>query len=158
LRRLETGVLLSNDVAAQMGHLIANWTDKLTIFTNGPSKIDLDDMAKLEGKGIKVIDKLVTGFIHQNGKLSAIQLDDKEEWPLQVVYSHPLRIQHTGLPEKLGCKLTEHGLLEVNEFQLTTVPGIYAAGDNSTIFRAVSMAVSNGTMAGAMINKELVGL
>lgn len=158
LRGLETGVLLSNDIAAQMGQLIANWTDKLTIFTNGPSKIDSKDKVKLDEKGIKVIDKLVTGFIQQEGKLSAIQLDDKEEWPLQVVYSHPLRIQHTNLPEKLGCKLTEHDLLEVNGFQQTTVPGIYAAGDNCTIFRAVSAAVANGTMAGAMINKELVGL
>lgn len=57
---------------------------------------------------------------------------------------------------KLGCELTEQGHLRVDEFHRTNVPGIYAAGDNTTFFRAVSVATSSGTKAGAFINKELI--
>ena len=42
----------------------------------------------------------------------------------------------------------------VNNFQLTTVPGVYAAGDNSSMMRALSAAIATGGIAGAMLNKE----
>jgi thioredoxin reductase len=58
--------------------------------------------------------------------------------------------------QQLGCGLNEHGFITVNDFQETTVPGVYAAGDNTTMFRAVSIAVAAGTKAGAVINKVLI--
>ena len=36
------------------------------------------------------------------------------------------------------------------------VLGVYAAGDNITMIRAVSAAVAAGTKTGAIINKELI--
>lgn len=64
--------------------------------------------------------------------------------------------QHSGLPQEMGCKITEHGFLQVDEFQKTTVPGIYAAGDNAYGLRAVSIAAAAGTTAGGVINHELI--
>jgi thioredoxin reductase len=43
----------------------------------------------------------------------------------------------------------------VNEFQQTTIAGIYACGDNSTRMRSVAAAVASGNLAGAMVNAEL---
>ena len=50
----------------------------------------------------------------------------------------------------------EQGIIKVDEFQKTTIPGIYAAGDNATPLRAVSVATAAGTKAGAFLNKELI--
>jgi hypothetical protein len=36
------------------------------------------------------------------------------------------------------------------------VAGVHAAGDNTTMFRAVSAAFAAGTKAGAIINKEMI--
>ncbi len=38
----------------------------------------------------------------------------------------------------------------------TTVAGIYAAGDCTTMMRSVANAVGAGAMAGSAINKELI--
>jgi thioredoxin reductase len=38
----------------------------------------------------------------------------------------------------------------------TTVAGVFAAGDNTTGFRAVSIATAAGTKAGAVINHQLI--
>jgi thioredoxin reductase len=38
----------------------------------------------------------------------------------------------------------------------TTVDGIYAAGDATNMFRALSVAIASGTSAGAMLNKQLI--
>jgi len=40
--------------------------------------------------------------------------------------------------------------------QKTTVPGVYASGDNHTPARSVAMAVATGSFAGAALNKELI--
>jgi thioredoxin reductase len=44
----------------------------------------------------------------------------------------------------------------VDDFQKTSVPGIYAVGDATTPMRSVSSAVAAGTLAGAMLNRELL--
>ena len=48
------------------------------------------------------------------------------------------------------------GFLIIDDFQRTTVDGIYAAGDNTTFLRAVAAAVAAGNKAGVSINKELI--
>jgi thioredoxin reductase len=52
--------------------------------------------------------------------------------------------------------LTEQGYIKVDDFQKTNIKGVYAAGDNTTMYRAVSAAISAGNKAGALINKELI--
>jgi thioredoxin reductase len=63
---------------------------------------------------------------------------------------------HSEIADKIGCKLSESGHILADEKQKTSVPGVFAAGDCSTNGRAVSIAVSAGTVAGMMINSELV--
>ena len=48
------------------------------------------------------------------------------------------------------------GFIEIDGFQKTTIPGIYACGDNVAPMRSVANAVAMGTLAGAMLNRELV--
>lgn len=144
----DTGILLNGDIAVDVAHLISNWTDKLTVFTNGPSTIEANPAQKLKELGIKIIESPIVEVMHTDGHLSALKLEDSSSHHLKALYNHPLRTQHCDLPAALGCEMTEHGLIQVDNFQKTTVEGIYAAGDNSTIFRAVSAAVANGTMAG----------
>jgi thioredoxin reductase len=64
--------------------------------------------------------------------------------------------QHCEIPTELGCELTEQGHLKVDDFQRTNIGGIYAAGDNTSMFRSVSAAVAAGNKAGVLINMELI--
>ena len=56
---------------------------------------------------------------------------------------------------ELGCELTEQGYLKTDPMFKTTMPGIYACGDNANMMRSVANAVYSGNMAGAMVNHEL---
>jgi thioredoxin reductase len=73
-----------------------------------------------------------------------------------VLYARLPFLQHTNLPVSLGCELNEQGYLKVDNFQQTTVPGVYACGDNASGMRSVANAVASGNMTGAMVNMELV--
>ena len=82
--------------------------------------------------------------------------NDNTKQPATTLFARVGFRQHCEIPQQLGCELTEQGFIKVDDFFRTTVPGIYAAGDNTTMFRALSVAVAAGTKAGAVLNKELV--
>ena len=63
--------------------------------------------------------------------------------------------QHSDIPFNLGCELTEQGYIKVDNLQKTTLYGVFACGDNSSMMRSVANAVATGNLVGAMVNKEL---
>jgi DDE_Tnp_1-associated/Pyridine nucleotide-disulphide oxidoreductase len=66
------------------------------------------------------------------------------------------------LAGRLGCTMLPDGCVEVDEFARTSVPGVYAAGDMAhraslpMPFAAVSWASASGTLAGAMLDQDLI--
>jgi thioredoxin reductase len=115
----------------------------------------MEQREKLQAHNIAVVETEITGFEHDNGQLKQVLLKDGSAIPLKAMYAKIPFAQHCDIPEQLGCALNDHGYLSVDMLGRTTVPGVYAAGDNTAMMRAVSLAVAGGGMAGAAINKEL---
>jgi len=151
-----TGILASGDAAVEMGLLIRNWTDTLTIFTNGPATLQPAQRQQLATRGIALDETPVRQLRHQAGQLTHLGLADGRELPLAALYARLPFEQHCALPRHLGCAHSEAGYLVVDNMQQTSVPGIYAAGDATTPMRAVSVAVAAGTLAGAALNRDLL--
>jgi len=151
-----TGILLRGDMAVEQARLVRNWTDKLTIFTDGPAPFEPAQQQVLAALPAAVVTTPVQALAHQGGHLSHVVLADGQQVPLSALYARPPFEQHCALPLALGCAHTEAGHLVVDGFQKTSVPGIYAAGDATTPMRSVSSAVAAGSMAGAMLNRELL--
>lgn len=156
-RNAPTGLLMNGELVLEKATLIRNWTTNLTVFTNGPSTVDDRDKKKLFEKGINLIEKRITRLNHYQGKLVDIVFEDNSSSSIKALYAPPTFEQKCQIPEKLGCAITSAGHIEVNNFQQTSVPGVYAAGDNATMFRSVAAAVATGSVAGALINHELIG-
>jgi thioredoxin reductase len=151
-----SGVLGNGDIGFEFAKLINNWTDNLTLFTNGKALLTADQLQKLDSKKIKVIEAAVQGIIHEQGQIKSITLEGGQSYELNALYARVPFIQHCNLPEQLGCQLTETGYLAVDSFYGTNIKGIYAAGDSITPMRSVAGAVSAGTAAGAFMNKYLI--
>ena len=152
----KTGILASVEVVAHLAPLVNNLTDDLTILTNGQEIIFDDDLLKKFNKyNIKIITDEIIKMEHQNGYLENIVFKNGEKIPFNAVYSKPEFVQATDIPVSLGCELTEYGYIKVDHHQKTTVPNVFACGDNASPMRAVANAVASGNLAGAIINKEL---
>ncbi len=148
-----TGLLLNNDHVPFMTRLIGNLTDELTLFTNGPATFDV---AEIEARGVGVLQEPIRELEHDGGDLRAVCLADGTAVPLTALYLHPHLSQKCPLPEAIGCTLNEDGFLQVDDYGLTTVPGIYAAGDCTTMLRSVAYATGSGNKVGAMVNAGLL--
>lgn len=151
-----TGLLVPGDMVLERGRFIRNWTKKLYVFTNGDRVINAAHREELQSMKIELIETPIYRIVHHNGHLERIVLSDDSEVVLKALYAHVPFDQHCKLPEQMGCALKDSGHLEVDVFHQTTVSGIYAAGDNTSMFRSVSVAVAAGNMAGGGINHELI--
>ena len=93
---------------------------------------------------------------HQNGSIRTIQLKNQMPVPVDAFYCRLPFVQKSKVPQSLGCEITEEGYIKIDGALKTTIPGVFACGDNSSRMRTVSNAVSMGTTAGFMVNKELI--
>ena len=156
VRHEKTGIIANGEMAYEFTKLISNWTKELTLFTNGTSTLTPEQTEKLATHNISVIEKELAAFEHTNGYINQVRFKDGSAMPMKAVYSKLPFVQHCEIPVQLGCALNEQGYITVDNFYRTTVPGVFAAGDNINMMRSVALAVSAGNFAGALINKELV--
>jgi thioredoxin reductase len=151
-----TGLLMNSDAAADHAQFISNWAGKLTLFTNGKATIAKEKQTGLTKKKILVTEKEIKAVLHTNGQLECLVFADGQKQELDALYAVLPFTQHTALPQLMGCNMTAEGYIQVDDFKKTTVPGIFAAGDNTSPMRSVAIAVAAGTFAGVVISKELI--
>lgn len=150
-----TGILANGDFAFHYAQLIRNWTKDLTVFTNGKSTFTQEQTDKILRHNIPIVEKEIAHLKHKSGNVEQIVFKDHSTFDVKAIYSRPEFDQHCKIPETLGCELTEHGLLQVDIFQKTSVPNVFACGDNASMMRSVAYAVAAGNIAGAMINNVM---
>ncbi|CAG4994266.1 Alkyl hydroperoxide reductase subunit F [Dyadobacter sp. CECT 9275] len=151
-----TAVLANGDMGFDYARMVFNWTKDLTLLTNGPANLTVENHEKLLSRGVKIEEAEVVEVLHTHGQVSGVRFKDGRELDTEVIYSRNPFVQKSSIPEHLGCEKEENGLLKVDDFQRTTVEGIYAAGDNCYPVRSVAGAVATGNKAGAFINHELI--
>lgn len=156
VRQEKTGILGNGDAGFDFSRLIANWTKDLTLFTNGPSSLTVEQRAQLQQHEIKIVEKKIEKIEHNNGYIQHILFEDGTSFPLKALYAPSPFGQHCKIPELLGCALTEEGYIKIDNFQETTIPGVFAIGDNASKMRTVANAVAMGTTAGIVISKQMI--
>lgn len=156
IRHEPTGIIANGDMAFELVRLIDHWTKSLVLFTNAHSLLTAEQDTKIRSKGIRIVETEISSIEHLNGYMNAVRLQNGEIISLKAIYARPELVQHCVVPIELGCETTPQNLLKVDMFKRTNTPGVYAAGDNTTMIRSVSMAVASGGFAGASINRDII--
>jgi thioredoxin reductase len=154
-RDRRTAIIADGKTAFEFAELISNWTNKLFLVTNGEADLDQDQYRILADKDIKVIQTKIERLEHIDKQLRCIHFVDGTSLDVEAAYARPHMKQHCNLPETLGCEF-QNLHIKVDQYQQTSVPGVFAAGDNCSPLRSLSNAIAAGGVAGAFINKELV--
>jgi thioredoxin reductase len=156
VRNKTTGIVGNGENGYELCKLVSNWTNELTLFTNGPSTLTIEQNNKLKQKQINIIEKKIIHLEQIGGNIQHINFSDNTIFPLNILYArNPFELS-CKIPVELGCELTEEGYIKVNNFQETTVGGIYACGDITKGMRTVANAVATGTTAGMDVSKKII--
>lgn len=149
-----TGIISNGSAAVGLVKMISNWSNKLTLFTNGASTLSKEETDMLQRNKVQIVESKITELVHQNGQVQQLLLEGGRLVETRVLYLRAPVEQHSNIPISLGAVLTEQGLLQVDENRQTTVPNLYACGDNSAM-RSVSTAVYTGSVTAASVNLAL---
>ena len=156
VKNQKTGILGNGEYGFEFSALISNWTDDLTLYTNGKSTLTFEQTLTLERRRISIVEDEIQELKHKNGHLQQIIFKNGKAARADAVYARCPFVQHCAIPESLGCELNDKGYLKVDASQKTGVHGVFACGDNTTQLRTVANAVATGTTSGMMVNKELI--
>lgn len=156
VRHEKTAILGNGLFAYDLTRLVSNWTNELTVFTNGPSSFTAEQKEKLKKRNIEVVETAIEKLEHDKGYVKNIVFNDGSEFSIPVLYAPVPFEQHCKLPELLGCQLTEEGYIQVDPFMETSVAGVFACGDNAATMRTVANSVAMGTTAGMIVSKRMI--
>ena len=156
VRDERTGIIANGENGYELTKLISNWTDDLTLYTNGISTLTGEQTGTLNNRGIKVIEHEIDKLDHLKGYVQNVIFKNGSKEKLTAIYTSVPFVQHCPIPVLLGCEITETGYIKVDSFQKTSIDGIYACGDNTTRMRTVANAIAMGTSAGMAASKSLI--
>ncbi|MEO7215475.1 NAD(P)/FAD-dependent oxidoreductase [Mucilaginibacter sp.] len=156
VRNEPTAIFANGEAAYEFSKIINNWTKELTLLTNGPSQLTMQQTADLHRHRIIINEKPLQQVVHDGGYIREVHFTDGTSLSINAMYAKLAFEQQCGLPKALGCEFTEAGFIKIDDMQQTSVNGVFAAGDNTTMFRSLSIAIAAGNRAGALINHQLI--
>lgn len=151
-----TGIFANGARGFHLASLVHNLTDKLILLTNGKADFTEEQLDKFKKHDIQIIETTIAKVEHENGKIKHVVLSDGSNKSVDALYAAVPFTQHSEIPTSLGCELTELGFIKVGPMQETSIEGVFACGDNSSMMRSLANAVYTGNFTGAVVNAKLV--
>ncbi|UXY26136.1 NAD(P)/FAD-dependent oxidoreductase [Streptomyces sp. HUAS TT20] len=155
------GVLATTPMSVHQALMVTQWSKDVTLFLHRVAESELadGDLRRLAAAGVTVVPGEVAEVVADEDRLTGVRLADGTVYDREVLFVAPRAVPRTNLLARLGAELREtpFGTYPViDERGLTTVPGLWAAGNASGFAEQVVNAASRGYRAGAAINGELL--
>jgi thioredoxin reductase len=152
------GVIATGPLSAHAASLIADWGD-VTFFTNGTVELDEGARALFRARKIAIVEEPVAELVGPSPLTEAVRLRDGRLVPVRAVFTGPSFRMTSPFAETLGCALDDTPLgaiVRTDMWKQTTVPGVYAAGDNARMQQSITFAAADGAAAGVGIHQSLI--
>jgi len=154
-------VLAQGERAVHMALMLRGWTDDVVLLTNGERGLDPDHREGLSAAGVTIDEREIAEFVSESGELASVAF--AEGPPLArrgVLVAASLR-QRSTLAAQLGVTFVPPNPvvvdgIEVDAFQRTSVPGVFAAGDLSAAIPQVAAAIASGSTAATAVVQSLL--
>ena len=159
-RRL--AVLWSPEMGGMSVHqamLLRDWSDTVTLLTNGPAELSDEDRRRLRARGVSVAEDRVVALHGAGTSVEAVEFAGGVRRPFDAAFvAVPYRLAGT-LHERLGCQVVPGRagpVIKTDEQKQTTVPGVYAAGDIARVTHSAVFAAADGAAAGIAAHQSTV--
>ncbi|MFI8241599.1 NAD(P)/FAD-dependent oxidoreductase [Streptomyces sp. NPDC085866] len=156
-----TGVLASSPMSVHQALMVTQWSKDVRFFLHEVRETELtdEDRRRLAAAGVTVVAGAVAEVLAGEDRLTGVRLTDGTVHDREVLYVAPRAVPQNDLLVRLGAELRETpfgSFPVIDERGLTTVPGLWAAGNVGGFAEQVVNAASRGYRAGAAINGELL--
>ncbi|WGW11566.1 NAD(P)/FAD-dependent oxidoreductase [Saxibacter everestensis] len=154
------GILGSGPMAVHQAQMFRQWSDNITLFLNTAPQPNDDEWEQLAARGISVVDGKVASLNVADDVLTGVVLDDGSTHPVQALAVAPRFMARADLLAGLGLQVADHPMggcfVESDPNGLTTVPGVWVAGNVADLRAQVMGAAASGVQAAVAINSDLI--
>ena len=161
------GVLASSPASVHQALIVSQWSKDVRFFLHTVAEEELSDqdLRRLAAAGVDVVPGEVAELVVEDDRLTGVRLAGGAPFgggtthARSVLFVGPRPVPQTGLLERLGAELheTPFGAYPVvDPTGLTTVPGVWAAGNAIGFAEQVVHAASGGYRAAAAIVGDLL--
>ena len=150
------GVLGALPGSAQHALLVRQWSDDVVFFVHTYDLMPAEQR-QLEARRIRVVSGEVARLVVEDDRLTGVELTDGRVIARTAVFVRPGNLPHDdGLLAGLGCERNEAGFPLLDGTGLTSVPGVWAAGNVADPRAQVITSAGAGSAAAIAINADLV--
>ena len=150
------GVLGALPGSAQHALLVRQWSGDVVFFVHTYDLMPAEQR-QLEARRIQVVSGKVARLVVEDDQLTGVELTDGRVVARTAVFVRPGNLPHDdGLLAGLGCERNQAGFPLVDGTGLTSVPGVWAAGNVADPRAQVITSAGAGSAAAIAINANLV--
>lgn len=150
------GVLATSEYAMHLALLLPDWGET-TLFLNDAFEPNMAQLEKLNERSTHIERGAVERLVDEGENVGVVMADGRV-FPLAGLFV-VTQTDPSQLAIQLGCELEVTPLgrvVKINASKATSVPGVFACGDIARPVGNVSLAVSDGALAGQAAHHSLV--
>lgn len=158
------GILGTGPLAVHQALLWRQWSADVVLFQHTAAPPTAEEQEQLAARGVRVVPGTVTGLETADGRLSGVRLSDGTVVPRAALVVAPRFTARAGLLASLGLEPVEQQLngavvgsaVPADPTGATAVPGVWVAGNVTTLTAQVVASAAAGLTAGGAINADLL--
>lgn len=151
------GVMNVSPASLQQALLVSEWGP--TIFFLNGAEIDGPGLDQLKRRNVEIELDPVSELVGEQDRLSAVRFADGRSQPVDALFISPRNHLNSKVAEQIGCDIQDGPIgqfITVDDMNMTTVEGVFAAGDIARTMHNISFACADGVMAAMTIHRSLV--
>jgi thioredoxin reductase len=152
------GVLATSPHSVHHAMLIPQW-GPTTYFLNGHDMPDAAMLTELSQRGVTIETEKVVAVLGEGDAVHAVALADGRQIAIDALYAGPQSHHNCEIAAQLDLAMDAAPwgqMIRTDGFKMTSVKGVYAAGDIARGGHAVAWAVADGVTAGVSLHRSLV--
>jgi len=152
------GVLGTGPMSVHQAMMFADWGE-VTLFTQGVVEVSAEEQALLAARKVKVEACPIAALQDEAPALESVLLRDGRRLPLKALLVGTQERMASPLAEALGCAFDDSPfgpIVRIDAWGMTSVPGVYAAGDMARVPHSITYAMAGGVAAGVGLHASLI--
>jgi thioredoxin reductase len=145
----------STSYRAFRARALTAWTDDLVLCTGGASGYSAADRRLLERNRIRLVEKRIEALEGARGRLRTVVFRGGERLARDAMFFDTPSRSQSRLAESLGCQFGRNGGVLCGEYEATSVPGVFVAGNIIRDVQLSIVAAAEGARAAFGINRAL---
>jgi thioredoxin reductase len=139
----------------EMARALTAWNRDIALCPDGRATLSAAERTHLRRNGIDLVEERIARLEGTQGRLERIVFASGRTLKRDALYFDTPSSGQSRLAESLGCQFTRKGGIKSGQFEATSVPGVFVAGNIIKDVQLAIVAAAEGARAAFGINRAL---